>query len=134
MALKPGVTLPTGDEGQGLGAGRSGFSAYLVTSLVSEPWEWHVHLGYIRNRNRLDERDDLHHLSMAAGRKWGENLRIVADLGTSTATDKAVHRHPVFLIVGLIYAISENIDLGYKKGLTTAEADRAWLAGVTLRF
>lgn len=136
MALKPGVTLPNGDETQGLGTGRHSYSAYLVTTLVSAPWQWHAHAGYIRNRNSLNEREDLRHVSVAAGRELGEHLRIVADIGTTTTTDKAAHRHPVFLIVGMIYAVSADFDLeiGYKKGLTDAETDRAWLAGVTLRF
>jgi hypothetical protein len=57
---------------------------------------------------------------MAAGRELGDHLRIVADIGTTTAADKTVHRHPVFLIVGQIYSMSENfdLDLGNKKDLT----------------
>lgn len=136
LALKSGASLPSGDEDQGLGTGRRGYSAYLIATLASGHWHWHAHAGYVRNRNSVNERDDLRHFSMAAGHELSERLRIVADIGTTTATDKTVHRHPVFLIFGLIYAVGDNfdIDVGYKKGLTDAENDRAWLAGVTLRF
>ena len=73
---------------------------------------------------------------MAAWRELGDRLRIVADIGTTTATEKTVHRHPLYLIVGLIYSVSENldVDIGYKKGLSDSETDRAWLAGAVLRF
>lgn len=37
MALKPGITLPTGDEAVGLGSGKSAYSLYLVTSIEPGP-------------------------------------------------------------------------------------------------
>jgi hypothetical protein len=45
MALKPGITFPTGDEAVGLGSGKSASSLFLVTTIEPEPWALHLHLG-----------------------------------------------------------------------------------------
>jgi hypothetical protein len=136
FALKAGTTLSTGDETRALGAGKSTRSLYLVTSIVPEPWEFHLHLGYIDYPNKLGERDERWHASFAAGYRFDDRLRLVADIGTNTNPDPAVDERPAFLIVGLIYAVDDklDLDLGYKKGLTGPETDRTLLAGATLRF
>ncbi len=137
FALKPEVNFPTGDEARGLGAGRGRYGAFLVGTYAPAPWAFHLHLGLSRNRNKLDERENIRHVSAALWREFANGrVRVVADLGTDTATDKAVSHDPSFLILGLIYSVNDDFDLdiGYKKGLTDAETDRAWLAAVTVRF
>lgn len=136
FALKPGITLPAGDENRGLGAGKSTYSMFLVTTIAPEPWEFHLHLGYADYPNKLGEREDRWHASFAAGYTFDSRLRLVMDLGTNTNPDPAVNEQPAFLIVGLIYPVSKKLelDLGYKKGLTGPETDRTLLAGATLRF
>lgn len=67
-ALKPGLVFPTGDDSRRLGAGRLGYGAYLVTSADLAPWVVHLHVGYLRRRNTLGERDGIRHLSLAATR------------------------------------------------------------------
>ncbi len=134
-ALKPGLVLPTGDDRHGLGAGRVGYGAYLVTSADLAPWVVHVHVGYLRHRNTLGERDGIRHFSLATTRDIGR-WRLVADIGTTTAADRARTRDPAFLIGGIIYALQPDIDLdaGYKRSLTSSEDHGAWLAGIALRF
>ena len=136
LALKPGLTMPTGDETKNLGAGRTRYSLYLTTSYDAEPWEYHLLLGYIHNRNTLDQRDRLRHLSVAVGRKLGENLKLVADYGTDTNTSKSTSLDPEFFILGAIYNLRKGLDLdfGAKWGLTKPEVDSTWLAGVAFRF
>jgi hypothetical protein len=136
FALKPGVTLPSGDDKRGLGAGKATYSLYAVTSVVPEPWEFHLHLGYIGNPNKLGEREDLWHASLAGGYTFENRLRLVMDLGTNTNPDPAVDEKPAFLILGVIYPVSKkfDLDLGYKKGVAGPETDRTLLAGATLRF
>jgi long-subunit fatty acid transport protein len=136
FALRPAVTLPTGDEKSGLGAGKSTYSLYLVTTYAPEPWEFDMHFGYMDYPNELGEREDRWHVSVAGGYTFSNRLRLVTDLGTDTNPDPAVDERPVFLIVGAIYPVNKEFELsvGYKQGLTGPETDSKLLAGVTLRF
>ena len=136
FALKPGLTMPTGDETKNLGAGRARYSLYLTTSYDAEPWEYHLYLGYIHNRNTLDQRDHLRHISVAVGRKLGENLKLVADYGTDTNTSKSTNLDPEFFILGAIYNVRKglDIDFGAKWSLTPPEVDFTWLGGIAFRF
>jgi len=136
MALKPGVTFPTGDEAMGLGSGKSAYSVYLVTSIEAEPWAFHLHLGYLRHRNAVDEREDIWHTSLGGWREVGRKLKIVGDIGANTNTDKTSDNETAFLILGVIYSLNPDFDLdaGIKRGLTNAETDYTLLGGVALRF
>ncbi len=55
FALKPGVTLPTGDEKKGLGNGRASYGLVLITTKEIEPWAFHLNLGYTHNGYKLQE-------------------------------------------------------------------------------
>lgn len=136
LALKPGVTFPAGDETKGLGTGKSAYSLYLVTTVAPDPWTFNLHLGYIRNRNVLDEREKIWHASFGGWRAVNKNLKLAFDAGRATNTDKTIGTAPAFMILGLIYSPRENFDLdfGVKKGLTGPETDYTLLGGVTLRF
>lgn len=136
FALKSGLTTPTGDETKNLGAGRARQSLYLTTSYDATPWEYHLHLGYIRNLNVLGQHESLRHISAAVGRKVGDNLRLVADYGTDTPTSQASSLNAEFFILGAIYNVRKGFDLdfGAKWGLTKPEIDLTWLAGAAFRF
>ncbi len=136
MALKPGVTFPTGDEAIGLGSGKSGYSLYHVTSFEPKPWAFHLHLGYRRNRNIVDEREGIRHVSFGGWRELGEKLKIVGDIGANTDTDKSSNTETVFLILGAIYSLTQDFDLdfGIKRGLTNVETDYSLLGGMAVRF
>lgn len=136
FALKPGLTMPTGDETKNLGAGRARRSVYLTTSYDAAPWEYHLHLGYIHNRNVLNQHESQRHVSVAVGRKLGDKLKLVADYGTDTPTSQASSLNTEFLVLGAIYNLRKGFDLdfGAKWGLTKPETDFTWLAGVTFRF
>ncbi len=135
MALKPGVTAPTGDDARGLGTGRTAWSLFLVSSFERRPWALHVHAGHIHNRNRVGERVHRWHVSVAGWREVGP-LKWVADLGTNTNSAASADSDPAYFIVGVIYSVRKrlDLDLGYKKGIRRAETDRTWLGGVTFRF
>ena len=135
MALKPGVTFSTGDETVGLGAGKSAYSLYLVTSYESKPWAFHLHVGHLHNGNVADEREDIWHVSFGGWREVGK-LKIVGDIGTDANTDKEAGTDPAFMIVGVIYSVTDDFDLdaGIKKGLTNPETDYTLLAGAAFRF
>ncbi len=136
FALKPGLTMPTGDETKNLGAGRARHSLYLTTSYAATPWEYHLHLGYIHNRNVLGQHESQRHVSVAVGRKLGDKLKLVADYGTDTPASQASSLNTEFLVLGAIYSLRQGLDLdfGAKWGLTKPEVDFTWLAGVAFRF
>ncbi|MCX8031312.1 MAG: transporter, partial [Thermodesulfovibrionales bacterium] len=48
FAIKPGFTLPTGDDKKGLGAGKATYSLYLIVTKEIEPFAFHLNAGYIR--------------------------------------------------------------------------------------
>jgi len=136
FALKPGITLPTGDDEKGLGTGRATYSLYFITTKEIEPWAFHLNLGYGRNENKFDERKDIWHASLAGEVEVVKNLKVVANIGGERNPDKSSDTHPAFILGGLIYSLSENfdIDFGVKGGLNKTETDYSILAGITLRF
>lgn len=136
LAFKPGVNLPAGDEKKGLGAGKTGYSANLIAGKELAALTFLVNLGYIRNENKADEQVGLWHISTAVLYKATEHLKIVANIGQETNTEKSVDRDPAFALAGAIYAVSESfeIDFGLKLGMNDVETDVAYLAGIALRF
>jgi hypothetical protein len=136
FALKPGITLPTGNEKRGLGTGKVSYGIFFITTKEMKPWAFDLNLGYIRNENKIDERKDIWHASLASEVEVIKNLKAVANIGIERNSEKESNRHPAFILGGIIYSISENfdIDFGIKKGLNKPETDYAILAGIALRF
>ncbi|MFH1020002.1 MAG: transporter [Pseudomonadota bacterium] len=136
LAIKPGITLPTGDDEKGLGAGKATYSLFFIASQEIDPWAFHLNLGYTRNENTLDEEKDLWHASIASSLALREDLTAVANLGVERNPDKLAGTDPAFFLVGLVYALSEEFDLdcGIKYGLNDPETDYTVLAGVTWKF
>ena len=136
FALKPGITLPTGDNDKGLGSGKVTHSTFFITTKEIQPWAFHLNLGYIRNENKSDERKDLWHASLAAGYGITEKITLVSNIGFERNVDRHVNTHPAFVLGGLIYSVSENLDIdcGVKGGLNKPESDYSVIAGLSLRF
>jgi Putative MetA-pathway of phenol degradation len=134
--IKPGISIPTGNDEKGLGAGRLGGHLFLIASQELGSWAFHGNLGYIRNENKVDERKDIWHASFAATWEVIKNLKLVADVGIERNPDEDANNDPAFIIGGIIYSINENfdVDLGVKGGLSKSETDFSMMAGVTLRF
>ncbi len=135
-ALKPGVTLPTGDEQKSLGTGKTTYRLFFISTLEKDPWAFHFNLGYIRNENKLEERLDLWHISLAAWIEVIKNLKLVGNMGLEENRDKSKDEPPAFLLGGIIYSLTENFDLdfGLKIGLNKPEPDFSILAGLAWRF
>ncbi len=137
LAVKPGVSLPTGNEDKGLGAGRTGYHVFLIGSKESGPWAVHANLGYLRNVTKFDvEQRNLWHASVAATYEAAPGLKIAGNIGQEKNADGTAHNDPAFAIAGLIYSPDEDIDLdaGVKRGITASETDWSFLAGTTFRF
>ncbi len=141
LAMKPGLTLPTGDEERRLGNGRP---AYGLTLIATQKWErsfLHFNLAYARNAfaleaDRESNRRGIWSASIAAGAEVVKRLTMVANVGAETNGDKGSDTWPAFLLGGFICSVTENldVDLGLKKGLNRPETDLAVLAGVAWRF
>lgn len=136
IAAKGGLTAPTGDDEDGFGAGKWTYNLNLVTSIEKAPWAFHIHLGYQHNRNVHGERSAIHHRSLALTFEATDKLMLVADLGSFTSSDRSYDEDTVFLILGGVYALTDDLDLdlGVKRGLTDPETDTTALLGLAIRF
>lgn len=136
LALKPGITFPTGDDEKDLGAGKMTYYLYFITSKEMPPWSFHLNLAYIRNENNGDDRKDIWHASVASTLEVLKGLKLVGDIGVETNPDAASGNSPAYILGGLIYSPAENIDigLGVKSGLTKSETNIAVRGGITYRF
>lgn len=136
FALRPLISLPTGDEEKELGAGRVGYSLFFFATKEVKPWSFDFNLGYKRNENKINERKDIWHTSLASRVEVIKGLNVVADIGMETNPDKSSSTHPAFILGGIIYSMSENfdVDFGVKSGLNKPEIDYSILAGITFRF
>ena len=134
FALKPGVGIPTGN----------GTVSEGVLLIATKEWQhgaFHCNVGYTHTAYSLEEdsellRQNLWHGSVAAEVKMMKNLRTVADIGIDTDTVKASNTNPVYIIGGLIYSVSENLDLdlGVEGGLSSTAPQTTVLAGITAKF
>lgn len=138
LALKPGVTLPAGDEDKGLGNGKSTYSLFFIASKEFKPWAFHVNLGYIKNDNKLGDKKEVWHASLAGEVEMVRDLKAVANVGIEKnpveIPGAAFNR--VFALGGLIYSVSRHLDLdaGVKFGLTNAVPDYSILSGLTVKY
>jgi len=136
LGFKPGVSLPAGDEDKGLGAGKTGYSAFFIASREAGDWAFHVNAGYVRHDNKIDERKDIMHVSVAAVKEVSEKVKAVANIGMESNSDPASGTKPTFGLIGAIYSVSKDLDVdfGVKFGLNEPEVDYAVLAGMAYRF
>jgi hypothetical protein len=141
FAVKPGVSLPTGDEEKGLGNGKTSYSTFFIATKEAEPWAFHFNVGYVRNEFKLVEDEeanqkDIWHVSIASQVEVIKDLSLVANIGMERNPDKSSNTNPAFALGGIIYSITEKVDLdmGIKAGLNKPETDYSILAGITWRL
>jgi len=136
LAFKPGMTLPTGNDKKGLGTGRPTYGPTFIVTKEVAPWAFHFNLGYRRNENRLLERMDLWHTSLASEFEVLEGIRLVSNVGMERNTDKTSNTHPAFIIGGVIYSPTKSLDLnlGVQFGLSKTETDYTIHPGIVFTF
>lgn len=136
FALKPGFTIPGGDDRKDLGNGKITYYLYLITSKEIKPWSFHLNLAYIRNENKEDDRKDIWHVSLASTVDVMKNLKLAGDISIESNPERSSGNPPAYILGGLIYSPIENLDIGVglKGGLTKSEADIAVRGGIAWRF
>lgn len=137
FALRPGLGLPTGNDDEGLSAETVIPSLFAVMTYTSDPWAFNLHLGYTRILdNEPEERRNIYHLSASVEYNVNESLRLVSDASVESNPEKSGHPNVGSAVIGLVYSLTPDLDFdfGYRKGLTDAAPDHAWLVGLAWRF
>ncbi len=141
FALKPSVTLPTGDDDKGLGNGRPSYGITAIATYAKDPWAFHLNIGIAHNNYKLqaDEdanRKDIWSASFATELQVAKRLKLVANAGVERNSDVESDTHPAFALGGVVCSLTENIDIdaGVKWGINGPEPDYSFLAGVAFRF
>lgn len=141
LGVKPAVTLPTGDEEKGLGTGKPSYGITFIATKELAPLTLHLNAGYSHGEYKLDadveaNRKGIWHLSLASEYAASESMKLAANIGMERNADKASNTNPAFALAGIIYSLSENVDIngGVKAGLNDAETATTWLAGMTMRL
>jgi len=145
FAVKPAISLPTGDENRGLGLGRTSWGINLIADYDVKPWAWFANLAYFhprfeRAQDAAELRDHLWRVSAGATYAVRENVWLAGELGVRTNEGRNdpffPGRRSQYAMLGLIYSPAEKIDLdiGLRKGLNRAETDTVFLVGATFRW
>lgn len=136
LALKPGFSLPAGDEAKSLGAGKGGVWVYAIAGKTIGPWQVYLNAGFILNRNSIGEEMNILKASAAALLKVHPKLLAAAGLDAATNKDKTSSSNPVTSVFGLVWSPCPTLDLdaGLKLGLTRAAVSEGLVAGLTLRI
>ena len=137
LAVRAGVTAPTGDADRGLGSGKPTYHGLLAASIDLAPIAVHANIGYTRNRADPMERRDLYHASAAAVWTVDASWRLLlAELATDTNVDNTQSVWPSVARVGAIYTVKQgfDIDIGCQTRLNHAAARQMLLVGITARW
>jgi hypothetical protein len=136
LGLKLTASIGTGDDTRGLGAGRSTQSLLHVTQWETKAGDFLVNLGISNNGKTADERRTLWNASAAWLVPVREDLTFALDIGASQQASKDNSKHPAYALIGLIWSVTEKIDLdvGYKHGLNDQESDSQLGVGLTVRW
>lgn len=132
LALKAGVTLPTGDDEKGLWSGGYDTSASLIAGKAIGPVNLFLNLGYTRIDKAAEvEEKNVYSASLAGAWDIVESWALVGEV-LCESPGAAGEDPPVAATAGLIWEIADNfsIDIGARAGLTDTAPDWSILAGV----
>lgn len=136
LAVKPGITLPTGDADKFLGSGRVDWGGLLIASYEPGPLAFHAHVGYVDFRNTIGAKTSLWQVTGAMTWQIIASLKLVTDISRSTNPVPGDSTPLDDIVVGAIWTPIKNLDLdiGYRHGVSKPAIDDGVLAGVTLRW
>ena len=143
FAFQPRVLLPTGDTEKDLGTGRISYGLMFLSTKKIAPIGLDVyltigltHFDYKFDEDSVEARHDIGHASFAVQKEITKNIKVVADLGTETNPSKNSDTRPTKVIVGLIYAATDklDIDFGIKDEITSTANHVVCLGGMKWKF
>ena len=141
LAIRPGLSVPTGDPAKGFGTGRVSGGMMMIATSRNAVGALHANAGYLHNEYGLESlrdssRCNLWHASLAGELNMAPGLRSVANIGIDTNQERSGSTNPAFLIGGLIWSPERDVDLdiGIRKGLNDDTRSTNMLAGMTARF
>lgn len=154
FAIKPSLTLPTGNESAGLGNGqastgfayaynfdRMSYGATLIASYEREEWITSVNVGYQHNQYGLQSdqdayRQDIWSAFLSGQYEIVEKVWLVGEVGVQRNPLATSDTAPAFINGGVIYELTKSVDLdvGYRYGLNKPAVDYSISGAVTVRF
>jgi hypothetical protein len=141
LAVKPGLSLPTGDSRAGLGAGSVGYGLALIATQTVGPLAFHVNGGISANDHthapdRSSTRHQTWYASAAAAAAVAAGLQVVANVGVESPGERGATAWPAFGLLGAIYAVGDalSLDLGVRTTLDRASPEVALLVGAAWRL
>jgi len=134
FALKPTVTIPTGNSDKGLGTDRSQMGINSVASWGDATLTVLANTGYTYADNKTGDHKDILNASTAALFGVAKHFRVLGELGTNSSMDSA--KWPAFVNTGVIYSPTDmlDLDIGYRHGLNKAADLYSFGAGITVRW
>jgi hypothetical protein len=140
LAYVLGFSQPTGNEEEGLGAGRPRWSARLIGSTALDPVEIIANLGYDTEGKALRRGnivfDYAVSLSVAVEYEKTEPWEPVVELAVVRVKAEDGYERFASALAGIIYEPSEQfyVDAGVRVGLNERSEDYALLAGFGYKF
>lgn len=141
FALKPGITLPSGNDIKGLGHGMITAGAMIIATHEGSLGSLNANISYTRSAYRLEQYDsntrhDLWRASAAATLSLSDTLTGVANIGIDANDNKNLEDHPLFFAGELIWNVSKGIDLniGTRTSLNGTVKESAMLTSIAASF
>jgi hypothetical protein len=138
LAVKPFISLPTGDENKNLGAGGTGFGALVAASMeLSKELACDAN---VRFTHQGTKGDDFNEFGLGVAGKFAatKELKIVGEVAAAK-TDVKDSKWTSNLTAGAVFAAQKNLDLdlGIRFGLASEDSEKdpiTVLAGLTFKF
>ena len=137
IALKPGISIPTGHAGLGLGAGRPNYWITLISTLEAKPnLLFHANAQFIYQPNTSGYIEKTFNLTLATEYGFTKKMRLVGNIGTSNNPGTVSLTPKNFILAGLVYSPTGSFDVdgGIKAGFNRPGANYGLLFGLTKRF
>ncbi len=137
MALKPGISFPTGDAAQGLGAGRPNYWLTLISTLeAKQNLLFHANAQFIYQPNTSGYIEKAFSLTVATEYRFAKKIRLVGNIGTSNNPGMVSLTPKNFILAGLVYSPSGSLDIdgGVKAAFSRPGGNYGLLFGLTKRF
>ncbi len=136
LAVKPGLTVPTGDSARGLGAGEPRFGLFLIASREAGALGLHTNVGYVHGHNGSRHISERLHGSLAAVMSIGRRLRAVGNAYFENNHEDASKTLLSAVLAGFIVPFTDSFDfdIGVKAAMSRPDTDYALLSGVTWRI